>query len=76
MGKSSGSFTTTLVAKDLSKPRVTRVLSRGEYNLPIGDPLQPGTLSVMGSFPEKAPRNRLGLARWLTSRDPPLDSRV
>ena len=76
MGKSSGSFTTTLVAKDLSKPRVTRVLSRGEYNLPIGDPLQPGTLSVMSSFPEKAPRNRLGLARWLTSRDHPLVSRV
>jgi len=76
MGKSSGSFTTTLVAKDLGKPRVTRVLQRGEYNLPIGDPLQPSTLSVMGSFPEKAPRNRLGLARWLTSRDHPLVSRV
>ena len=76
MGKSAGSFTTTLVAKDLGKPRVTRVLQRGEYNLPIGDPLQPSTLSVMGSFPEKAPRNRLGLARWLTSRDHPLVSRV
>jgi len=76
LGKSSGSFTTTLVAKDLGKPRVTRVLQRGEYNLPIGDPLQPSTLSVMGSFPEKAPRNRLGLARWLTSRDHPLVSRV
>ena len=76
MGKSSGSFTTTLVAKDLGKPRVTRVLNRGEYNLPIGDPLQPGTLSIMGAFPEKAPRNRLGLARWLTSRDHPLVSRV
>ena len=76
MGKSSGSFTTTLVAKDLGKPRVTRVLSRGEYNLPIGDPLQPGTLSIMGAFPEKAPRNRLGLARWLTSREHPLVSRV
>ena len=76
MGKSSGSFTTTLVAKDLGKPRVTRVLSRGEYNLPIGDPLQPGTLSIMGAFPEKAPRNRLGLARWLTSPDHPLTARV
>ena len=76
MEKSTGSFTTTLVAKDLGKPRVTRVLSRGEYNLPIGDPLQPGTLSIMGAFPDKAPRNRLGLARWLTSRDHPLVSRV
>jgi len=76
MGKSSGSFTTTLVAKDLGKPRVTRMLHRGEYNQPVGEPLQPDTLSVMGTFPEKAPRNRLGLARWLTSRDHPLVSRV
>ena len=30
----------------------------------------------MGSFPEEAPRNRLGLAQWLTSRDHPLVARV
>ena len=76
MAKSAGGFTTTLVAKDLGKPRVTRVLRRGEYNQPVGEPLQPGTLSVMNAFPEKAPRNRLGLARWLTSREHPLVSRV
>ena len=76
LAKSAGSFTTTLVAKDLGKPRVTRLLHRGEYNQPVGEPLQPGTLSVLSAFPEKAPRNRLGLARWLTSRDHPLVSRV
>lgn len=69
-------FTTTLVAQDLPQPRNTQVLNRGEYDLPIGDPLQPGILKVMGSFPEDAPRNRLGLARWLTSREHPLTSRV
>ncbi len=74
--KSAGSFTTTLVAKDLGKPRVTRLLHRGEYNQPVGEPLQPGTLSILSAFPEKAPRNRLGLARWLTSQDHPLASRV
>ncbi len=70
------SFTTTLVAQDLAKPRKTQLLARGEYNLPTGDPLQPGIVSVMSAFPKDAPRNRLGLARWLTSRDHPLTARV
>jgi len=69
-------FTTTLVAQDLPKPRETRLLKRGEYNMPTGDPLQPGILTVMGAFPKDAPRNRLGLARWLTDRKHPLVARV
>ncbi len=69
-------FTTTLVAKDLAKPRKTRLLDRGEYNLPTGEPLQPDVLKAMNPFPEGAPRNRLGLARWLTSREQPVVSRV
>ena len=69
-------FTTTLVAQELPKPRETRILERGEYNMPIGDPLEPDVPAVMGSFPEGAPKNRLGLAQWLTSRDQPLVSRV
>ena len=69
-------FTTTLVARDLAKPRKTRLLDRGEYNLPTGEPLQPDVLKAMNPFPEGAPRNRLGLARWLTSREQPVVSRV
>ena len=69
-------FTTTLVAQELPKPRETRILERGEYNMPIGDPLEPDVPAVMGSLPEGAPKNRLGLAQWLTSRDQPLVSRV
>jgi hypothetical protein len=69
-------FTTTLVAQELPKPRETKVLERGEYNMPIGDPLEPDVPAVMGSLPEGAPKNRLGLAQWLTSRDQPLVSRV
>jgi hypothetical protein len=76
MAAAEKSFTTTLVAKDLPKPRTTKILSRGEYNLPIGDPLEPGILQVMGNLPDKAPRNRLGLAQWLTSPEHPLVSRV
>ncbi|MFP6751285.1 MAG: DUF1553 domain-containing protein, partial [Pirellulaceae bacterium] len=69
-------FTSTLVARDLATPRPTQILTRGEYNLPHGDTLQPGIVTVMSAFPEAAPRNRLGLARWLTSREHPLVARV
>jgi len=69
-------FTTTLVATELPKPRETRVLRRGEYDQPIGDVLKPDVPAVMGHFPKDAPRNRLGLAQWLVSREHPLVSRV
>jgi hypothetical protein len=71
-----GRFTTTLVAKDLPKPRETFLLRRGEYNLPVGDPLTADVPAIMGTLPEGAPRNRLGLAQWLTSPEHPLVSRV
>ncbi len=70
------SFTSTLVATELAKPRETRLLTRGEYDLPTGDPLSPGVLSVMGDLADDAPRNRLGLAQWLTAREHPLVARV
>ncbi len=73
---SRNTFTSTLVARDLPKPRVTKMLERGEYNRPVGDALEPGILTVMGAFPAETPRNRLGLARWLTSSTHPLTARV
>jgi len=70
------SFTTTLVAKELPKPRETKILLRGEYHDPIGEPLIPDVAAVMSPFPDEAPRNRLGLAQWLTAPEQPLVSRV
>jgi hypothetical protein len=70
------SYEITLVAEELAQPRTTQLLQRGEYDLPQGDPLQPGTLAILGAFPADAPRNRLGLARWLTGREQPLTARV
>lgn len=69
-------FTTTLVARELDSPRETRVLRRGEYNLPVGDPLAPSTPESLSPFPESAPRNRLGLAQWLLDEEQPLLTRV
>ena len=68
--------TTTLVARERAERRPTRLLVRGEYNLPTGDLLQPDVPAVMGGLAKGAPRNRLGLARWLTSREHPLVARV
>ena len=74
--KAMEAFASTLVARELPKPRVTKLLDRGEYDMPVGDPLQPGVPVSLGSMPEGAPSNRLGLADWLVSRDHPLVSRV
>ena len=69
-------FTTTLIAKELQQPRPTRLLHRGEYDQPTGEPLQPGVISVASPFPNDIPGNRLGLAKWLLSENNPLTSRV
>ncbi|MFP6894636.1 MAG: PSD1 and planctomycete cytochrome C domain-containing protein [Opitutales bacterium] len=69
-------FTTTLVARELAKPRVTKLLDRGEYDMPVGEPLLPGIPAFLGVLPKGEPRNRLGLARWLVSREHPLVARV
>jgi hypothetical protein len=74
--QAASTFTTSVVAQDLPESRATHLLQRGEYNLPVGEPLEPGIVEVMGAFPSDAPRNRLGLARWLTSRQHPLVARV
>ena len=69
-------FTTSLVAKELPSPRETRMLRRGEYHLPIGDAVKPDVFDVLNAMPKDAPRNRLGLAKWVTSPQNPLVARV
>lgn len=66
-----------MVMRDLddSRRRRTHLLLRGAYNAP-GEPVEPGTPAVLPPFPEDAPRNRLGLARWLTDPKHPLTARV
>ncbi|MFN0104207.1 MAG: DUF1553 domain-containing protein [Bryobacteraceae bacterium] len=58
------------------KPRPTHILVRGSYNAP-GDAVDPGVPEeLLGAWPAGAPKNRLGLARWLTKPDHPLTARV
>ncbi len=71
----SGEIPTTLVWKELSKPRQAHMLIRGQYDQP-GDPVERATPPFLPSFPADAAKDRLGLARWLTSPEHPLTARV
>ncbi len=70
------SFPTVMVMRELPSPRETHVLLRGGYNTP-GEKVEPGVPeALLGAWPAGAPKNRLGLAQWLTKPDHPLTSRV
>ena len=67
----------TMVLTESPKPRTTFVLMRGEYDKPMSDrPVQANVPKILGGLPEGLPQNRLGLARWLVSRENPLTARV
>jgi hypothetical protein len=70
------SLPTVMVMEELPRPRATFVLNRGQYDAP-GEPVEAGVPeALLGPWPKDAPRNRLGLAQWLTRRDHPLTARV
>lgn len=65
---------TTEVMKELPEPRMTAIFKRGVYTDP-SEPVKPGTPEIIESKADATP-NRLGLAKWLVSRDNPLTARV
>ena len=67
---------TTMVMQELPKPREAHILTRGQYDLP-GEAVTAGVPeTLLAPWPQGAPRNRLGLARWLTQPQHPLTARV
>ena len=60
---------------ELPEPRPTHVLKRGAYDAP-GDLVTADTPDSILPFPAEYPRNRLGLAKWMTDDRNPLTSRV
>jgi hypothetical protein len=58
------------------RPRETKLLDRGDYLTPQGDPLTFAPPGVLPPLPEGAAANRLGLAQWLFRPDHPLTARV
>ncbi|MEJ7618691.1 MAG: PSD1 and planctomycete cytochrome C domain-containing protein [Pyrinomonadaceae bacterium] len=66
---------TTLALAKRGSLRETHIFKRGDWRKP-GDAVTPGVLSALHPFPQDAPQNRLGLARWITDKENPLTSRV
>jgi hypothetical protein len=66
---------TTMVMEEMATPRDTFVLIRGQYAKP-GEKVTPDVPAALPPLPKDAPHNRLGLARWLVSKDHPLTARV
>ncbi|QDV53044.1 DUF1553 domain-containing protein [Gimesia fumaroli] len=74
--KLNKAIVTTMVMKELPKPRETFILLRGNFLAP-GAPVSPGVPDVLPPMPEgvKTP-TRLDFANWLTSPEQPLTARV
>jgi Protein of unknown function (DUF1553)/Protein of unknown function (DUF1549)/Concanavalin A-like lectin/glucanases superfamily/Planctomycete cytochrome C len=64
-----------MVMKELPQPRPTFVLRRGAYDAPT-EPVSRNTPAALFPFAPDWPRNRLGLARWVTDPRQPLSARV
>ena len=64
-----------MVMEEMPTPRPTHRLQRGAYDAPQ-ELVHPNTPASLPPFPADQPRNRLGLARWLTDSKNPLASRV
>ena len=65
----------TMIAADEGSPRKTHILMRGEYDKP-GEAVSPAAPGSIFPFSDKLPRNRLGLAQWMTDPANPLTGRV
>ena len=69
------SVATTLALQQRAVPRETHIFKRGDWQRP-GEAVGPNVPAVLHPFPKDAPRNRLGLAKWLVDRRSPTTARV
>jgi len=74
INKPEGVDVDVMVMND-SLPRKTYIFDRGEYDSP-GEEVTPNAPEVILPFSEQLPKNRLGLAQWVTDENNPLTSRV
>ncbi len=65
----------TMVMFEQEPKRKIFVLNRGQYDQPLHEVAE-GVPAVLSPLPADVPRNRLGLAEWLTSPTHPLTARV
>ncbi|MEO6674627.1 MAG: DUF1553 domain-containing protein [Ginsengibacter sp.] len=67
--------TPVMIDNPLDMHRRTHVFIKGNW-LVKGDAVEPDVPQSLNPFPNKAPRNRLGMAQWLTSKQNPLTART
>ncbi len=72
---SEDSATVTMVMQEAAEKRTAFLLRRGQYDQ-RGDAVEAGVPENLPPLPPGAPRNRLGLAQWLTAPEHPLTARV
>ncbi len=64
-----------MVMREMAAKRPTYLLRRGAYDAKT-QPVMATTPVALPPFPANTPRDRLGLARWVTNRENPLTARV
>jgi hypothetical protein len=64
-----------MVMQEMPKPKKSFLLERGQYDMPAQE-VFPNTPVAILPFPDSLPKNRLGLAKWLTNKENPLTARV
>lgn len=77
MRPQAGDNKTLMVMQEMETPRPTYVLTRGQFDSPDkSEVLTPDVPKSLNQFSDESPRDRLGLAKWLTHPRHPLTSRV
>lgn len=64
-----------MVMQEMQEPKKTYLLNRGQYDAPTKQ-VFPNTPEKILPFPKNLPKNRYGLAQWLTDDRNPLTTRV
>jgi len=64
-----------MIMQELSPPKKSHILNRGNYMDP-GEEVKPNTPEFLLPIAEDLPKNRYGLANWLTDKNNPLTARV
>jgi hypothetical protein len=75
LSDSSEKIQELMVMREMNFPKKSFILKRGVYDAP-GEEVFPNTPEKILPFSASLPKNRYGLARWLTDRNNPLTARV
>jgi len=75
LSDSTGNIEELMVMQEMPKPKKSFLLKRGNYDM-RGEQVFPNTPEALLPYPTNLPKNRYGLAQWVTNPDNPLATRV